>query len=85
MARISNSAHAAAPEETAMRFEIHKEGRVHLTSLRSGGGDWRWELLSDAGSIVATGEGFKSKAACREAVELVKTVDLNTIVVDRHD
>jgi uncharacterized protein YegP (UPF0339 family) len=85
MACTSNSAHAIDPEEKAMRFEIHREGRVHLTSLRSGGGDWRWELLSDAGSIVATGEGFKSKAACREAVELVKTVERNTIVVDRHD
>jgi uncharacterized protein YegP (UPF0339 family) len=68
-----------------MRFEIHKEGRVHLTSLRSGGGDWRWELLSDAGNIVASGAGFKSKEACREAVELVKTLDRNTIVVDRHN
>jgi uncharacterized protein YegP (UPF0339 family) len=68
-----------------MRFEIHKEGRVHLTSLRSGGGDWRWELLADAGDLVAAGEGYKSKAACREAVELVKTVDQNTAVIDRHD
>jgi uncharacterized protein YegP (UPF0339 family) len=80
-----NSAHTVDPEEKAMRFEIHKEGRVHLTSLRSGGGDWRWELLSDTDSIVAAGEGFKSKAACREAIELVKTVDRNTMVVDRHD
>lgn len=68
-----------------MHFEIHKEGRVHLTSLRSGGGDWRWELLAEAGSLIASGQGYKSKAACREAVELLKTVDRNTPVVDRAD
>jgi uncharacterized protein YegP (UPF0339 family) len=48
-----------------MHFEIHKEGRVHLTSLRSGGGDWRWELLTDDGEVLAAGEGYRSKAACR--------------------
>jgi uncharacterized protein YegP (UPF0339 family) len=68
-----------------MHFEIHKEGRVHLTSLRSGGGDWRWELLTDDGEVVAAGEGYRSKAACREAVEKVKTVDQKTAVIDRHD
>jgi uncharacterized protein YegP (UPF0339 family) len=66
-----------------MHFEIHKEGRVHLTSLRSGGGDWRWELITEAGGRVAGGDGYASKAACREAVELLKTVDRTTIVIDR--
>jgi uncharacterized protein YegP (UPF0339 family) len=68
-----------------MHFEIHKEGRVHLTSLHSGGGDWRWELLTHDGSIVASGEGYKSKTACREAVDAIKTVDRNTAVIDRHE
>jgi uncharacterized protein YegP (UPF0339 family) len=68
-----------------MHFEIHKEGRVHLTSLRSGGGDWRWELLTDDGEVLAAGEGYRSKAACREAVEKVKTVYQKTTVIDRHD
>lgn len=68
-----------------MRFEIHKEGRVRLTSLRNGGGDWRWELVSDSGEVIGAGEGYRSKAACREAVEMVKTVDQNTVVVDRHE
>lgn len=68
-----------------MHFEIHKEGRVHLTSTRSGGGDWRWELIADAGDVIAAGEGYQSKAACRAAVELVKTVDGSTVVIDRHD
>jgi Uncharacterized conserved protein len=66
-----------------MQFEIHQEGVTRLTSLRNGGGDWRWELVNEAGDIVAEGRDYRSKAACREAVEALRATNGETHVVNR--
>jgi uncharacterized protein YegP (UPF0339 family) len=64
-----------------MRFEIHQEGVTRLTSLRNAGGDWRWELVDDAGAVLVAGAGYRSKALCRQAVEALKATDAQTPVI----
>lgn len=66
-----------------MQFEIHQEGVTRLTSLRNAGGDWRWELVDDAGEVVVAGAGYSSKASCRRVVEALRATDAHTPVVDR--
>ena len=64
-----------------MQFEIHHEGITRLTSLRNAGGDWRWELVDDAGVVHVTGAGYGSKAACRQAIETLKATNEKTPVI----
>lgn len=65
-----------------MQFEIHQEGVTRLTSLRNAGGDWRWELIDDAGDVVVGGSGYRSRDACLAVVATLKATSA-TPVVDR--
>jgi uncharacterized protein YegP (UPF0339 family) len=65
-----------------MQFEIHKEGITRLTSLRNAGGDWRWELLNDAGEILVAGSGYESKAECRRAVDILIATNSQTPILE---
>lgn len=44
------------------QFEIYKDKR----------GEFRWRLLADNNQIIASGEGYKSKAGCKNGIESVK-------------
>lgn len=79
----TNTTMEAAPEGSGIRFEIHREGVTRLTSLRNAGGDWRWELLNDAGRVIAHGAGYHSKAACMAVVTALKTTCAETPIIDR--
>jgi uncharacterized protein YegP (UPF0339 family) len=37
------------------------------------GGKYYWRLKASNGEIIATGEGYSSKAACKNGIESVKT------------
>jgi uncharacterized protein YegP (UPF0339 family) len=63
-----------------MQFEIHQEGVTRLTSLRNAGGDWRWELLDDAGKFVVGGSGYRSRAACLKVVTALKATSAAPVI-----
>ena len=44
------------------QFEIYKDSQ----------GEFRWRLRADNGEIIATGEGYTSKAGCLNGIESVK-------------
>ena len=44
------------------KFEIYKDKR----------GQFRWRLRADNHQIIASGEGYSSKAACKNGIESVK-------------
>ncbi len=44
------------------KFEIYKDRK----------GEFRWRLLADNNQVIATGEGYKSKASCKNGIESVK-------------
>jgi uncharacterized protein YegP (UPF0339 family) len=53
-----------------MKFHVYKDAR----------GEWRWRLKAANGKIIAdSGEGYKSKQACKEGIGLVKSA---TVVED---
>lgn len=43
-------------------FEIYKDKR----------GEFRWRLRADNNQIIASGEGYTSKAGCKNGIESVK-------------
>ena len=54
---------AVASPDSGLRFELYKDGR----------GRFRWRLKAANGQVVATsGQGYKGKADCRNAIELIK-------------
>ncbi len=44
------------------KFEIYQDKQEQF----------RWRLLADNNQIIATGEGYTSKAACKNGIESVK-------------
>lgn len=52
-----------------MKFEIYQSG-----------GQFRWCLKAANGEIIASGEGYTSKANCEHAVALLKTTNAATPV-----
>jgi uncharacterized protein YegP (UPF0339 family) len=44
------------------KFEIYKDKK----------GEFRWRLRADNNQVIATGEGYSSKAACKNGIESVK-------------
>ena len=44
------------------KFEIYKDKK----------GQFRWRLLANNNQVIATGEGYTSKASCKNGVESVK-------------
>ena len=53
----------ASEAGSSLTYQVFKDAR----------GEWRWRLISTNGKRIAgSGEGYKSKAACLDAIELVK-------------
>jgi uncharacterized protein YegP (UPF0339 family) len=44
------------------KFEIYKDRK----------GEFRWKLLADNNQVIAVGEGYASKAGCKNGIESVK-------------
>lgn len=44
------------------KFQIYKDRK----------GEFRWKLLADNNQVIATGEGYASKAGCKNGIDSVK-------------
>jgi len=55
------------------KFEIYKDKK----------GEFRWKLLADNNQVIATGEGYTSKAGCKNGIESVKKNAAKAEVVDQ--
>ena len=56
-----------------MKFELYKDQAS----------EWRWRLKAGNGEkIAASGEGYKNKADCKHAIDLVKSTGEHTQVVE---
>ena len=54
-----------------MKFHIYKDDK----------GEWRWRLKATNGKILAdSGEGYSTKQACRDGIDLVKSTNTSTPV-----
>ena len=54
-----------------MKFHIYKDDK----------GEWRWRLKAINGKILAdSGEGYSTKQACKDGIDLVKSTTANTPV-----
>ena len=61
-------------------FKIHREDEVRVTSTLFCGGDWRWQLCSSGGHVLAQAGGFASERECCEAIAMLKNNAATAIV-----
>jgi uncharacterized protein YegP (UPF0339 family) len=55
------------------KLEIYKDKK----------GEFRWKLMADNNQVIATGEGYTSKAGCKNGIESVKKNAAKAEVVDQ--
>ena len=55
-----------------MSFEVYKDKA----------GAWRWRLKAANGQIIATGEGYKDKPGCEDAIASVKKTSQTAKIVE---
>ena len=56
-----------------MKFHIYKDAA----------GEWRWRLKAANGKVLAdSGEGYNTKQACKDGIDLVKAVSTAPVVDD---
>ena len=55
------------------KFEIYQDKK----------GEFRWRLRADNNQVIATGEGYSSKAGCKNGIESVKKNSPKAEVVDQ--
>jgi uncharacterized protein YegP (UPF0339 family) len=59
---VATSAAVPGTQGAGLRFEMYKDTR----------GEFRWRLKARNGKVIATGEGYKAKADCRTAIEVIQ-------------
>ncbi len=56
----------------AVQFEIYRAPGVILTKLLRGGGDWRWRFCDGKGTVIARGEGYRTRNECLAVVDVLR-------------
>lgn len=66
-----------------MKFEIYKTTPANaLRSLLTDAQEWRWRLRAGNGEIIASGEGYTTKANCLHAIGLIMETNRQTPVFE---
>ena len=75
-----NSAVAAVEDQTVEGFATEKNPKFEVYESKNG--EFRFRLKATNGQIIATGEGYKSKAGCMNGIESVKKNAVDADIVD---
>ena len=65
-----NAAVAAVEDQTVEGFATEKNPKFEVYTDKAG--EFRFRLKATNGQIIATGEGYKSKAGCMNGIESIK-------------
>jgi uncharacterized protein YegP (UPF0339 family) len=66
---IKNAAVAGVEDQTVEGFEKVKHPKFELYADKAG--EFRFRLKATNGEVIATGEGYKAKASCKNGIESV--------------
>ena len=67
---ITNAATAAVEDQTVEGFATQKNPKFEIFTDKAG--EFRFRLKAKNGEIIATSEGYKSKASCNNGIESVR-------------
>lgn len=79
---ITNAPEAAVEDQTVEGFAAEKNPKFEIYEDKKG--EFRFRLKAKNGQIIATGEGYKAKAGCKNGIESIKknVVDAKIVEVD---
>lgn len=63
-----------------MYFEIYQEKGGLISATQ---GQWRWRLKSGNHQTICSGESYHNKQDCEHAIDLVKSTNASTPVIQR--
>lgn len=66
----TNAADASLEDQTKEGFATEKNPKFEIYLDK--GGEYRFRLKAKNGQVVASGEGYKSKAACQNGIESIR-------------
>ena len=79
---ITNAHEAPVEDQTVEGFATEKNPKFELYTDKKG--EFRFRLKAKNGQIIATGEGYKAKAGCKNGIESIKknVVDAKCVEVE---
>lgn len=66
----TNAPEAALEDQTAPDFTTEKNPKFEMYTDKAG--EFRFRLKAKNGQIIATGEGYKAKAGCKNGIESIR-------------
>ena len=80
---ITNAPEAAVEDQTVEGFATEKNPKFELYTDKAG--EFRFRLKAKNGQIIATGEGYKAKAGCKNGIESIKKNVVDAKIVEVED
>lgn len=80
---ITNAPEAAVEDQTVEGFATEKNPKFELYTDKKG--EFRFRLKAKNGLIIATGEGYKAKAGCKNGIESIKKNVVDAKIVEVED
>ncbi len=80
---ITNAPEAAVEDQTVEGFATEKSPKFELYADKKG--EFRFRLKAKNGQIIATGEGYKAKAGCKNGIESIKKNVVDAKIVEVED
>lgn len=79
---IANAPKAAVEDQTVEDFAKEKHPKFEIYKDKAG--EYRFRLKATNGQIIATGEGYKAMAGCKNGIESIRknSVDAKIVVVE---
>ncbi|MCI7692266.1 MAG: YegP family protein [Oscillospiraceae bacterium] len=80
---ITNAPEAAVEDQTVEGFATEKNPKFELYTDKKG--EFRFRLKAKNGQIIATSEGYKAKAGCKNGIESIKKNVVDAKIVEVED
>ena len=79
----TNAPEAAVEDQTVEGFATEKNPKFEIYTDKKG--EFRFRLKAKNGQIIATGEGYKAKASCKNGIASIKKNAVDAKVVEVED
>ncbi len=80
---VKNAPEAAVEDQTVEGYATEKNPKFEVYQDKKG--EFRFRLKAKNGQIIATGEGYKAKASCKNGIESIKKNAVDAKVVEAED
>ncbi len=80
---MTNAPAAAVEDQTVEGYAAEKNPKFEIYADKKG--EFRFRLKAKNGQIIATGEGYKAKASCKNGIESIKKNAVDAKIVEAED